>query len=99
MGNPPQEPYPGFDDNVHAQYDQQVQQRAERAAAQAGRPVQRVDPLDVMRGRVDVPGLAPETQAAYEQAQGKLNRKFIGLAAFFGVLLLLGIAAVAGKLL
>ncbi|KAB2347820.1 hypothetical protein [Actinomadura rudentiformis] len=102
-GRPPEQgpaPYPGFEDNVHAQYDRQVQQRAEWAAtAQAGQPVQRVNPLDVMRGRIDVPGLSPESQAAHAQAQRKLKQRFIALGAFFGILLLIGVAALAGMLM
>ncbi|GAA2615563.1 hypothetical protein SMC26_25040 [Actinomadura fulvescens] len=89
-GTPPQEPYPGFTDNVHAQYDQQVQRREQQAAAQAGRPVQRVTPMDLVRG--DLPGHTAH-------AQGKLRQKFVLLGVFFGILLLIGVAALIGMLI
>lgn len=90
MGSPPQEPYPGFDDNVHARYDERTRQREQQAAAQAGQPVQRVTPMDLMRG--DLPGQSAEVQS-------KLRQKFVLLGAFFAILLLLGIAALIGMLI
>ncbi|MEU5876567.1 hypothetical protein [Spirillospora sp. NPDC047279] len=99
---PPQQaaPYPGFgDNNVHAQYEQQ---QRERAAQQAGQPVQRVSPADIMRGRLpgaDDPASSPETRAAVEHAQGKVRQRFIALGVLFGVLILLGVVALAGRLM
>ncbi|MFI0450876.1 hypothetical protein [Actinomadura sp. 6N118] len=90
MGSPPQEPYPGFDDNVHAQYDERTRRREQQAAAQASQPAQRVTPMDLMRG--DLPG-----QSAH--AQSKLRQRFVALGAFFAILLLLGIAALIGMLI
>ncbi|MBO2454308.1 hypothetical protein J4573_44985 [Actinomadura barringtoniae] len=90
MGNPqdPQAPYPGFE-NVHADHHQRTRHQAELAAQQ---PVQRVTPMDLMRGASGPPGPAAEVGKKYRS-------QLIVLAAFFALLAVMGLMLLINKAL